>query len=61
MMNRLSTVTVEQDGRRKSEWVTPVLSRMSVENTLSGGPNTPAETMSGNPSGRVPGGDNNGS
>lgn len=56
-----SPLITEHDDRQKSEWVTPVLSRMSVENTLSGGPNTPAESMSGNPSGKVPGGGNNGS
>ena len=45
----------EHDGRQKSEWVTPVMSRMSIEQTLTGRINNPSETRSGNPSGVVPG------
>ncbi|WP_416137123.1 hypothetical protein ACM26W_11460 [Halomonas sp. HK25] len=48
------TSEVTQDTTGKSEWVTPELSRMSVDQTLSGGRNIPAEMMSGQS--QVPGG-----
>lgn len=51
-MKQSSEVTQESAGKR--EWSTPELSRMSVEQTLSGGRNIPAEMMSGNSN--VPGG-----
>lgn len=52
-MNRISAN--EAEDQKKSEWVTPELSRMSIEQTLTGRTNNPSENMSGNPSGNVPG------
>ncbi|MCL7939410.1 hypothetical protein M8009_03705 [Halomonas sp. ATCH28] len=48
------TPEVTQETAGKSEWVTPELSRMSVDQTFSGGRNVPAEMMSGRAN--VPGG-----
>jgi hypothetical protein len=54
-MNRKFISAGEKEGQEKSEWVTPELSRMSIEQTLTGRLDNPSEEMSGNPSGFVPG------
>lgn len=53
-MDMKQSMEVTQEGAGKGEWVTPELSRMSVEQTLSGSQNVPAESMSGRSN--VPGG-----
>ncbi len=50
-----NSAMTERDDRQKSDWVTPELTRMGIEQTLTGRINNPSETMSGNPSGNVPG------
>ena len=47
IMNRQATGTAEYDNQQTSEWVTPVLSRMSVEHTLSGRFRIPIEEILG--------------
>lgn len=54
-MKRISIPTAGPDAQKKSEWVTPDLSRMSIEQTLTGRVSNPSEDMSSNPNGRVPG------
>lgn len=54
-MKRLSMSASKTQGQSKGEWVTPELSRMSIEQTLTGRLNNPSETRSSNPSGVVPG------
>ena len=46
-MKRQATGTGESDSRQSSEWVPPVLSRMSVEYTLSGRFRIPIEEILG--------------
>lgn len=54
-MKRISISSSKTEGQDKSEWVTPELSRMSIEQTLTGVRDNISETMSSNPSGVVPG------
>lgn len=55
-MKRTSISASDTEGQKKSEWVTPELSRMSIDQTLSGTIDNPSETMaSDNNNGRVPG------
>lgn len=56
-MKRIAISESDKEGQKKSEWVTPELSCMSIEQTLSGRLNNPSENMASvNNNGRPPGG-----